>query len=110
MGSGTTISVSQVSDCLQLKRQHVTNTAAGRLDLWVGDDFMQSVNGAAAAETPDVWHSAFKHVLGTVVPKFMSVHCHINSGIKGDFTVNVNGETQYTAILNSENTSICMIK
>ena len=101
--------ITQASDCLVLNTA-VTSTCK-TLNVWCNDDLMQFVNGPAEDEPPEMWHKAIRHLLSVYQQKYLHLHLKdVNTGIKEDFTIDLNGDNLYLALWDSDHMLLSLIK
>ena len=106
-----TLRINQPSHCLALERECITSSQVDKVDVWVNDSFTESFNGPAKAESPDVWLSATAHLFNTINPRYLYLHCKdVDTGIKEDFTIDLDNGTQYAGLWNNSHDTISIVR
>ena len=89
------IEVSQPSDCLGLKREHVVCIDILVIDVWIGTGFTSAVNGPSHPEPPEVWQKALQHLLNTYDPEQCYIHTDdTETGLGDEVRVQVGAKRQ----------------
>ena len=80
-GRQVRIEVSQPSDCLGLKREHVVCTNNQVINVWIGYNFTSVVNGPSQPEPSEVWQKGLQHILNIYYPEQCYIHSNLKTGL-----------------------------
>ena len=100
-GTTVEVEVSQPSDCLFLRRDHVWCAEVDYLIVYFGDTFVKTINGPSEHQPPETWQQALHHLLDTYRPAQCYVNTEgFNTGIEDGHQVELADGKCYRAYLN----------
>ena len=110
-GCQVRIYVSQPSDCLALKREHVVCTDNPVIHVWIGYNFTSVVNGPSQTEPPEVWQTALQHLLNTYDPELCYIHSDDSkTGLGNEVRVQTKSNRVYNGFWNENQRVLSLIR
>ena len=98
MGDSAGIDVSQPSDCLVLRRDHIQCSQVDDLSVWFDCKFINTLNGPVTLQPPETWQKALYHLFNAYTPTSCKIKTRgINTGIQDGYQVELAEGIRYTA-------------